>query len=340
MARSMLLLLPLYIDSAAAARREALWDAGWKFHRGLCPVASPAGIEACASPTLDDGGWRSLDLPHDWSREDLPARDVDTEFPVIDARYGAWKLHAGDNASWAAAYFDDSSWGAATGGADWRSYGAAFGSINATGWYRQTLGLVPGFMLSTNRTLTLSLGVIAGADSTYVNGVSLGMTPPKSCSRGHGCVAGGNTLGTRLYIEPRAYAIPEGLLHPPGGPPNVLAVRVLSYGGSGHGPANATNMSDSKSFPPFGTSFPGGLYDDPNLKAGAATARIGPFDAAISPGTMATGYTVGGTGYYRKTFVLGGAVGSHQKVFLRFDGVYMNSDVFLNGHWLGNHPYG
>ena len=80
-----------------------------------------------------------------------------------------------------------------------------------------------------------------------------------------------------------------GLLRAPGGPPNVLAVRVRSYGGRGRGPANASNMSDGGSFPPFGTSFPGGLYDDPNLKGGAATARVGPFDAAVSPGTVSHG---------------------------------------------------
>ena len=136
------LLLPL-LTGAAAARREALWDDGWRFHRGLCPVASPAaGVDACASPALDDGGWRALDLPHDWSREDLPARDADTEFPVIDARYGAWKLRAGDNASWAAADLDDAGWSTAAGGEDWRSYGAAFEAINATGWYRRALETV------------------------------------------------------------------------------------------------------------------------------------------------------------------------------------------------------
>ena len=107
-------------------------------------------------------------------------------------------------------------------------------------------------MHTTTRTLTLSLGVIAGADMTYLNGQLLGSNPAESCGR-HNCTPGGNTLGTRLYITPRAYAVPVGLLNPPGGAPNVLAVRVLSYGGAGRGPANATNMSAAGSFPPFGT---------------------------------------------------------------------------------------
>ena len=33
-------------------------------------------------------------------------------------------------------------------------------------------------------------------------------------------------------------------------------------------------------------------------------------------------------------------VAGRQRVFLRFDGVYMNADVWLNGVHLGNHPYG
>jgi beta-galactosidase len=27
-------------------------------------------------------------------------------------------------------------------------------------------------------------------------------------------------------------------------------------------------------------------------------------------------------------------------VYVRFDGVYMNADFWINGHHLGNHPYG
>ncbi|MGN6800877.1 MAG: sugar-binding domain-containing protein, partial [Ginsengibacter sp.] len=51
------------------------------------------------------------------------------------------------------------------------------------------------------------------------------------------------------------------------------------------------------------------------------------------------GFTIGGTGWYRKSFV----VSQHdkgQKIFIQFDGVYMNADVWINGYHLGNHPYG
>jgi len=64
---------------------------------------------------------------------------------------------------------------------------------------------------------------------------------------------------------------------------------------------------------------------------------IGPF-SKNSIGNTATGYTVGGTGWYRKHFNFVKA--GQKKVSVYFDGVYMNSDVWLNGHHLGNHPYG
>lgn len=65
---------------------------------------------------------------------------------------------------------------------------------------------------------------------------------------------------------------------------------------------------------------------------------IGPFDrSAIDKGT--SGYTVGGTGWYRKHFIIN--VEDKDKIaYLQFDGVYMRSDVWLNGKHLGFHPYG
>jgi beta-galactosidase len=65
---------------------------------------------------------------------------------------------------------------------------------------------------------------------------------------------------------------------------------------------------------------------------------VGPFSPE-SPGGTATGYTLGGTGWYRKHFVLDNQTFG-KRVTIGFDGVYMDSDVWLNGHHLGNHPYG
>lgn len=65
---------------------------------------------------------------------------------------------------------------------------------------------------------------------------------------------------------------------------------------------------------------------------------IGPFSKA-SVGKMGTAYTVGGTAWYRKQFTMDKA-DRGKTAYLQFDGVYMNSDVWVNGKHVGNHPYG
>ena len=72
---------------------------------------------------------------------------------------------------------------------------------------------------------------------------------------------------------------------------------------------------------------------------GNAPTRIGPFDVALSGGQEATGWVVGGTGWYRKQFLLP-AMDRNAQAEVRFDGVYMNSEVWINGQSLGSHPYG
>jgi beta-galactosidase len=65
---------------------------------------------------------------------------------------------------------------------------------------------------------------------------------------------------------------------------------------------------------------------------------IGPFSRA-SIGKMGTGYTIGGTAWYRKNFTIN-KEDQDKTAYLMFDGVYMNSDVWINGKHVGNHPYG
>jgi beta-galactosidase len=72
---------------------------------------------------------------------------------------------------------------------------------------------------------------------------------------------------------------------------------------------------------------------------GNAPTRIGPFDVALSQGQEATGWVVGGIGWYRKHFRFAPA-NENAQAEIRFDGVYMNSEVWINGHSLGSHPYG
>jgi beta-galactosidase len=67
--------------------------------------------------------------------------------------------------------------------------------------------------------------------------------------------------------------------------------------------------------------------------------RVGPFDPDHSEGGASTGHMLGGTGWYRKAFTMPLA-DAGKRVVVRFDGVYMNSQVWINGHDLGSHPYG
>ncbi|UCE99451.1 MAG: hypothetical protein JSV82_09890, partial [Planctomycetota bacterium] len=48
-------------------RLQILFDADWRFHRG--------DVESGEKAQFDDSCWRLLNLPHDWSIEDLPGTD-------------------------------------------------------------------------------------------------------------------------------------------------------------------------------------------------------------------------------------------------------------------------
>jgi beta-galactosidase len=68
------------------------------------------------------------------------------------------------------------------------------------------------------------------------------------------------------------------------------------------------------------------------------TSMNGPFDKN-SPAKGGGGYLNGGIAWYRKTFTLPDSARG-QRISILFDGAYMDSDVYLNGQLLGNHPYG
>ena len=52
------------LSKGQASTRTLLFDGNWSFHLG--------GAQGAESPGFDDSQWRKLDLPHDWSIEDLP----------------------------------------------------------------------------------------------------------------------------------------------------------------------------------------------------------------------------------------------------------------------------
>jgi beta-galactosidase len=58
-----------------------------------------------------------------------------------------------------------------------------------------------------------------------------------------------------------------------------------------------------------------------------------------NPATNQGGALPGGIGWYRKLFIVP-ASAKNKNVFIEFDGIYQNSEVWINGHYLGKRPNG
>ena len=58
-----------------------------------------------------------------------------------------------------------------------------------------------------------------------------------------------------------------------------------------------------------------------------------------NPSTTEGGALPTGIGWYRKTFKVD-SIPHNQKYYIDFDGVFCNSEVWLNGHYLGKRPFG
>ena len=79
--------------------------------------------------------------------------------------------------------------------------------------------------------------------------------------------------------------------------------------------------------------------EDINIKD-TTNGRIisGPYDSQAQGGRH-SGFTIGGTGWYRKHFKIPQS-DKGKVVYINFDGIYMNSDIWINGNHLANQPYG
>ncbi len=64
----------------------------------------------------------------------------------------------------------------------------------------------------------------------------------------------------------------------------------------------------------------------------------GAFDAR-NPATGMGAFLPCGVGWYRKAFLLPDSM-KNKRIEIQFDGVYMNSKVYINGQFLGQYPYG
>ena len=294
--------------------RDERFDDDWKFHRGDLPSENVLSIE------FDDSFMENVTLPHDFSMNDLPKREEDNVTPVVSVRYGDWVFHKGTgDVSWSAREFDDSTWQHVKGGVDWRIH-SNYTERNASGWYRQHFSVEDWQINASDSNvsnLILSLGHMSGSDETYVNGVKIGTT---------GDI---DSPDPEDYVTWRRYTIPSGLLLSSSSQdsnPNVVAIKIKSIGG----PLEKN---------PQQGSYPGGLYDDEkNLHD--VDSREGPFDPSASFDWRAVGSTVGGVAWYRKTFTMKDYVPTKNRVYVRFDGVYMNSEVYVNNEFIGLRPYG
>jgi beta-galactosidase len=109
--------------------RSILFDDGWRFYRG--------GAQGAENNNFDDSKWRQIDLPHDWSIEDLPGKNTPFSRDAISQVSG----------------------GFTTGG---------------TGWYRKTFTLPPASQ--GKRVLLIFDGVYMNAEC-WLNGKPLGSHP-------------------------------------------------------------------------------------------------------------------------------------------------------------------
>jgi beta-galactosidase len=143
---------------AATPLREQSLNDDWRFLRG-----DAIGAE---QPQFDDSPWRRVDLPHDWSIEDLPPRDNDPLFATVTLCPGNWKFSPGDGQARAAADFDDSMWRSVKLPETWDQHGQTREAKNL-GWYRRHF-TVPAS--AAGKTVFIEMGVIKGQDWIYVDG--------------------------------------------------------------------------------------------------------------------------------------------------------------------------
>ena len=71
----------------AGGARDVPFDDGWRFHRGDAHRPERAGF--------DDSSWRTVDLPHDWSIENLPAGDPAKRSGPFDRELSAGQASTG-----------------------------------------------------------------------------------------------------------------------------------------------------------------------------------------------------------------------------------------------------
>ena len=124
----------------------------------------------------------------------------------------------------------------------------------------------------------------------------------------------------------------------------LIVLLALLTAGSAIAARDSRAMNFDKGWK-FSLENPAGA-SDPNHDDNAWRSLNLPHDWAIegnfsqdNPSGTGGGALPGGIGWYRKTFTFTPAM-KGKDVYIDFDGAYMNSTVFINGHELGTRPYG
>lgn len=306
--------------AAVAAADRGTDLSSWRFSRAnaseLTPLDNTSCTLAVCGSDFDDSSWDLIEVPHDYVISDLPPRGEDDGLaPVLALRNGTWRFHEGDDHSWANAQLNDDGWPLVRVPADWRNYGL---SGNGTfGWYRRWFTpSVAQVAAAEAGNLRLSLGTISWSDEVFINGTRVGTTGTFPASASVAAASPPSICGTDLTF--RSYTLPHNVLR--AGARHVVAVRVYS---------------------PFGHTSAGGIYD---VDDSDGDFRSGPFDPGASDGGAATGYTFSGAAWYRTSLpvhsaMLGRLASGEVRAVLLFEGAYMNAQVWLDGAWLGKHPY-
>ena len=135
------------------------------------------------------------------------------------------------------------------------------------------------------------------------------------------------------------------------GAPAQAAIRGIAAAGAAVPRARSYDFDQDWKFVlvnPDGVTDPAGTYANayqPGFDDSGWRILDLPHDWSIELTPVDNGSTIsgngffqGGLGWYRKTFTLPPAM-TGKRISVEFDGVYMNSSVYVNGQLLGNHPY-
>ena len=222
--------LPTTHAADSSPRQTQRFDFDWRFFRGDATNAQ--------APAFDDRSWRSLDLPHDWSIEDLPALTNAPTEPALFVTKGTWRFRKGDDPAWKAATVDETQWETVELPATWEGH-SNYTNDNVYGWFRRKVTVPESYR---GQDVWLELGSVDDVDQTYFNGQLVGSTgsfPPDFKT---------------AYSEQRRYRVPRELIHY--GAEDTLAVRVFDgYGGGGMVTATSPRVVSG----PFDSEAPGGI---------------------------------------------------------------------------------